>query len=192
MVHQRKLRQNVGLENMNMTSNYDVTNNAYQIQMTPYTTACHSPWKSSAYSTTDIDCKEHRADREFTASRLSQTPLLASFTSKRWFWFKLEASNFFKNKLSRLVKSMKAGFYLEQWRAEVWWCPRRRLDYMPLSNSSFEQWRTMVTEHTVQAWIWRHSVTSHSRLQINILVKLLTQHACYSTQGRRNSGRAGE
>ena len=32
---QSKLRQTVGLENMNMTSNYDVTNNAHQIQMTP-------------------------------------------------------------------------------------------------------------------------------------------------------------
>jgi len=39
MAHQRKFRQNVGLENMNMTSNYDVTNNAHQIQMTPCTTA---------------------------------------------------------------------------------------------------------------------------------------------------------
>jgi len=27
--------QNVGLESMNMTSNYDVTNNPHQIQMTP-------------------------------------------------------------------------------------------------------------------------------------------------------------
>jgi len=38
MADQRELRQNVGLENMNMTSNYDVTNNTHQIQMTPYAT----------------------------------------------------------------------------------------------------------------------------------------------------------
>jgi len=38
MADQRKLRQNVRLENMNMTSNYDVTNNAHQIQMTRYAT----------------------------------------------------------------------------------------------------------------------------------------------------------
>jgi len=38
MADQCKLRQNVGLENMNMTSKYDVTNNAHQIQMTPI---CH-------------------------------------------------------------------------------------------------------------------------------------------------------
>jgi len=38
MADQRKLRQDVGLENMNMTSNYNVTNNAHQMQMTPYTT----------------------------------------------------------------------------------------------------------------------------------------------------------
>jgi len=38
MADQRKLRQDVGLENMNMTSNYDVTNNAHQIKMTPYAT----------------------------------------------------------------------------------------------------------------------------------------------------------
>jgi len=38
MTDQRKLLQNVGLENMNMTSNYDVTNNAHQIQVTPYAT----------------------------------------------------------------------------------------------------------------------------------------------------------
>jgi len=34
MADQRKLRQNVSLENMNTTSNYDVTNNGHQIQMT--------------------------------------------------------------------------------------------------------------------------------------------------------------
>jgi len=38
MADQRKLRQNVGFENMNMMSNYDITNNANQIQMTPYAT----------------------------------------------------------------------------------------------------------------------------------------------------------
>jgi len=38
MADQRKLRQDVGLENMNMTSNYDVTNNAHQMHMTPYAT----------------------------------------------------------------------------------------------------------------------------------------------------------
>jgi len=32
MANQCKLRQNVGLESMNMMSNYDVTNNAHQIQ----------------------------------------------------------------------------------------------------------------------------------------------------------------
>jgi len=36
MADQRKRRQNIGLENMHVTSNYDVTNNAHQIQMTPY------------------------------------------------------------------------------------------------------------------------------------------------------------
>jgi len=35
MTDQRKLRQNVGLENMNMMSNYDVTKNSHQTQMTP-------------------------------------------------------------------------------------------------------------------------------------------------------------
>jgi len=38
MTDQRKLRQNVCLENMNMTSNYDVAKNAHPIQMTPYAT----------------------------------------------------------------------------------------------------------------------------------------------------------
>jgi len=36
MTDQRKFHQTVGLENMNITSNYDVTNNAQQIQMTPH------------------------------------------------------------------------------------------------------------------------------------------------------------
>jgi len=36
MAGQRKLRQNVSLENMNTTSNYDITKNGHQIQMTPY------------------------------------------------------------------------------------------------------------------------------------------------------------
>jgi len=43
MADQCKLRQNVGLENMNMTSNYDVTNNVYQIQMAPYATEWNPP-----------------------------------------------------------------------------------------------------------------------------------------------------
>ena len=43
MDDQRKLRQNVGLENMNMTSNYDVTNNEHQMQTTPYTTEWTPP-----------------------------------------------------------------------------------------------------------------------------------------------------
>ena len=38
MADQRKLRQNVSLENLNTTSNYDVTNNGHQIQLTPYPT----------------------------------------------------------------------------------------------------------------------------------------------------------
>jgi len=38
MADQRKRRQNVGLENRNMMSTYDVTNNAHQIQLTPYAT----------------------------------------------------------------------------------------------------------------------------------------------------------
>jgi len=38
MADQRKRCQNVRLENMSMTSTYDVTTNAHQIQMTPYTT----------------------------------------------------------------------------------------------------------------------------------------------------------
>jgi len=59
MADQRKLRQNVGLENMNMTSNYDVTNNALQIQMTPHATEWTPPmnifwvrhWKKEALYT---------------------------------------------------------------------------------------------------------------------------------------------
>jgi len=38
MADPRKLRQNVGLENMKMRSNYDDTNNGHQIQMTPCAT----------------------------------------------------------------------------------------------------------------------------------------------------------
>jgi len=38
MADQRELCQNVGLESRNTTSNYDVTNNAHQLQMTPYAT----------------------------------------------------------------------------------------------------------------------------------------------------------
>jgi len=53
MADQRKRRQNVGLENTNMTSYYDVTDNAHQIQMTPH--ARHwmklPPWKFSACAT---------------------------------------------------------------------------------------------------------------------------------------------
>jgi len=38
MADQRKRLQNFGLEKMNMTSNYEVSNNAYQKQMAPYAT----------------------------------------------------------------------------------------------------------------------------------------------------------
>jgi len=46
MADQRKLRQNVRLENTSMTSNYDVTNNAHQIRMTPYATEWKPPYEN--------------------------------------------------------------------------------------------------------------------------------------------------
>jgi len=57
LADQRKLHQNDGLENMNMTSNYDVTHNAHQIQMIPYATECKPPWKFSAYATDSTTSK---------------------------------------------------------------------------------------------------------------------------------------
>jgi len=38
MADQQKLRQNVGLENMKMTSNYGVTTKTHPMQMTQYNT----------------------------------------------------------------------------------------------------------------------------------------------------------
>jgi len=52
-----------------------------------------------------------------------------------------------------------------QWRAEVWWCPMRLLNWMPpyqmLVLSSGVWWRLLLDI----CCLWRHNMTSYSRLQ---------------------------
>ena len=69
-----------------------------------------------------------------------------------------------------------------QWRAEVWWCPGRLLDWMPpyqiLVFSSGVWWSLLLDIRC----LWRHNMTSYSRLQTTFWRSLLTQHAYYSTR----------
>jgi len=77
MADQRKLNQNIGLENINMTSNYDVTNNAHQIQMTPYATEWKPPMK--------VFCVRH--SRRWW---LEDDSFLPSLAPSARYWNKLE------------------------------------------------------------------------------------------------------
>jgi len=54
--------------------------------------------------------KKHTADLALIASRYLQTLSQENFTSKWWLSFKLETWKYAKNKLLKLVDSMKADF----------------------------------------------------------------------------------
>jgi len=58
----------------------------------------------------NIDGKKHTAYLALTASRFSQAHFHESYTSKWWFWSKEETWNVTKNKLLKLVNSVKANF----------------------------------------------------------------------------------
>jgi len=58
----------------------------------------------------NIGWKKHTADLALITSRFSQTLLQESFTSDRWLSFKVETWRFTKNKLLKLVNSMKVDF----------------------------------------------------------------------------------
>jgi len=68
--------------------------------MTATTTPC----------STAILAGKHTADLTLVASRFSQTLSQESFTIKLWLSFKVETWKFTKNKLLKLVGSIKAGF----------------------------------------------------------------------------------
>jgi len=57
-----------------------------------------------------IGCKTHTADLALIASRFSQLFSQESLTSKWWLSSKVEAWNFTKNKVLKLVNSMKMDF----------------------------------------------------------------------------------
>jgi len=58
----------------------------------------------------NIGWKKHTLDLALIASLFSQTLLQESFTRKWWLSFKVEIWKFTKNKLLKLVNSMKADF----------------------------------------------------------------------------------
>jgi len=61
-----------------------------------------------------------------------------------------------------------------QWRAEVWWCPGRLLDWMPpyqILVLSSGVWWSLVLDIRC---LWRHNVTSYSGLQPTFWRSLLT------------------
>ena len=55
----------------------------------------------------NIGCKKHTADLALKPSRFSQSVLHERFMSKWWLSSKIEAWKFTKNKLEKLVNSMK-------------------------------------------------------------------------------------
>jgi len=82
-----------------------------------------------------------------------------------------------------------------QWRAEVWWCPGRLLDWMPpyqiLVFSSGVWWSLLLDLRCS----WRHNMTSYSRLQTNVLAKFVDTTcifrdagAAVGKQSRRHGG----
>ena len=70
-----------------------------------------------------------------------------------------------------------------QWRAEVWWCPGRLLDWMPpyqsLALSSGVWWSSLLEIRC----LWCHNMTSYSGLQPTFWQSLLTQHAYLGMSG---------
>jgi len=58
----------------------------------------------------NIACNKQTTDVALTASRFSHAFLQENFTSKRWFWFRVEARNFTKNKLLEVVNLTKINF----------------------------------------------------------------------------------
>ena len=59
----------------------------------------------------NIGCTKHTADLALIASRFSQALSQETFTSKWWFWSKVEAWNFTKNKLLKPVNSIWTQFF---------------------------------------------------------------------------------
>ena len=55
-------------------------------------------------------CNKHIADLALIASRFSQALLQENFTSKWWFWSRVQARNITKNKLLKLVNWTKMDF----------------------------------------------------------------------------------
>jgi len=65
------------------------------------------------------------------------------------------------------------NFALKQWCAEIWGCLGRLLDWMPPSQfmvlSSGVKWSLLLDIRC----LWRHNMTSYSRLQTNVLAKFV-------------------
>jgi len=70
-----------------------------------------------------------------------------------------------------------------QWRTEVWWCPGRLLDWMPLYQilvlNSGVWWSLLLDMRC----LWRHNMTSYSRLQTNVLAKLVDTTCIFRNAG---------
>jgi len=60
----------------------------------------------------NIGCKKHITNLALKPSRVSQSVLHERFISKWWLSSKIETWKFTKNKLEKLVNSMKIDFYL--------------------------------------------------------------------------------
>jgi len=65
-------------------------------------------------------------------------------------------------------------FSFNQWSTEVWWCSGQLLDWISLPNcssllNSGVWWSLLLDVHC----LWRHIMTSNSRLQTNVLVKFM-------------------
>jgi len=85
------------------------------------------------------------------------------------------------NKDQEKLRSSRNVVLPQQCRAEVWWCPRRLLDWMPhyqILVLSSGVWCSLLLD--IRCW-WRHNLTSYSGLQPTFWLSFLAQHAYLRT-----------
>jgi len=70
-----------------------------------------------------------------------------------------------------------------QWRAEVWWCPGRLLDWMPTSQilvlSSGVWWSLLLDIR----YLWSNNMTPYSRLETNVMSKFVDTMCIFRDPG---------
>jgi len=74
-------------------------------------------------------------------------------------------------------------WWSSQWRAEIWWCPGRLLDWIPpyqiLVFSSGVWWSLLLDIRC----LWHHNMTWYWRLQTNVLAKFVDTTRIFGDAG---------